>query len=107
MTVPGNTGIRDECLFWLHTHEDGGLMHVEAPEDAGFTLGQFFVVWGEPLSEMELLDGVADAEHQITTTVNGEPFQGDPSTIALRDEQTIVLQYGPPLGTPAPSPFDD
>lgn len=104
--IPALTGIRDNlCYFWLHTHDASGLIHVEAPEKQDFTLGQFFKIWGQPLSSTQLLDKTADAQHQITATVNGQPYTGDPSTIVLRDKETIVLQYGPPFGTPPASPY--
>jgi hypothetical protein len=101
-----NTGFRDnQCIFWLHTHDDSGIVHIEAPDKRDFTLGQFFAVWGQPLSGTQLLDKTTDATHQIAATVNGEPFTGDPSTITLGDQESIVLQYGPPLGTPPTSPY--
>jgi hypothetical protein len=104
-TVPKNTGIRSDCLFWLHTHDDTGLVHIEAPDNRGFTLGQFFQIWGQPLSATQLLSSTVDANHKITATVNGTAFTGDPSSIPLADGETIVLQYGPPFGTPPKSIF--
>ena len=105
----GDVGrIEDKCLFWLHTHSnDTRLVHVEAPEEQVFTLGQFFQVWGQPLSETQLLDRTTDAEHEIRATVNGEPFAGNPADIPLQDQDSIVLQYGPPFGEPPPSAFDE
>jgi hypothetical protein len=47
-----------------------------------------------------------DASHKITATVNGTLFTGDPATISLADHETIVLQYGPPFGTPTKSIFE-
>jgi len=105
VTVPKNTGIRSDCLFWLHTHDDTGLVHIEAPDNRGFTLGQFFQIWGRPLSATQLLNSTVDADHKITATVNGTPFTGDPASIPLADRETIVLQYGPPFGTPTKSIF--
>jgi hypothetical protein len=94
-TVPKNTGVRNDCIFWLHTHDDTGLLHIEAPEKRDFTLRQFFAVWGQPLSSTQLLSSTVDATHKITATVNGEPFTGDPASIPLAEGETIVLQYGP------------
>jgi hypothetical protein len=95
MPVPANVGVRpNECLFWLHTHDGTGLIHVEAPEKRDFTLGQFFAVWGQPLSSTQLLDQTADATHEITVTINGEPYEGNPADIVFADLDTIVLQYG-------------
>lgn len=105
VTVPANTGIRSNCIFWLHTHDNTGTLHIEAPEKRDFTLGQFFAVWGQPLSATQLLSSTVDATHQITATLNGTPFMGDPASIPLADQETIVLQYGPPFGTPPKSIF--
>lgn len=104
--IPAGVGIRSECLFWLHTHTADGLIHVEAPQHSDFTLGQFFAIWGEPLSATQLLGTTVDQDHQIVTTVNGQPYEGDPSQIVLADHETIVLQYGPPFGEAPGSPFE-
>jgi hypothetical protein len=98
--VAGNIGIRPDCLFWLHTHSDNGILHVEAPQQRDFTLGQFFAVWGEPLSSSQLRDNTADATHEVQATVNGEAWSGDPADIPLDDLTTIVLEYGPPFVPP-------
>jgi hypothetical protein len=41
----------------------------------------------------------------MQVTVDGETVTGDPAEIILEDEQTIVIQVGPPFGTPPDSPF--
>jgi hypothetical protein len=105
VTVPKNTGIRSNCLFWLHTHDDSGLIHIEASAQRDFTLGQFFAIWGESLSSTQLLDKTSDATHEITATVDGQPFTGDPASIVFKNAETIVLQYGPPFGAPPKSIF--
>lgn len=98
--VTGNVGIRPDCIFWLHTHSENGILHVEAPEQRAFTLGQFFAVWNQPLSSTQLLDNPADAAHEVQATVNGEPWAGDPANIPLEDLTSIVLEYGPPFVPP-------
>jgi hypothetical protein len=98
--ISGNTGIRPECLFWLHTHSPNGILHVEAPEERDFTLGQFFAVWEQPLSATQILDRTTDNTHQIQATVNGEPWSGNPADIRLDDKTSIVIQYGPPFVPP-------
>lgn len=45
-TVPGGIGIiPNECLFWLHTHDDSGIIHIESPYNSTFTLDQFLQIW--------------------------------------------------------------
>lgn len=92
--VPQSIGVRtNECIFWLHTHDASGLMHIEAPSKRDLTLGQFFAVWGQPLSTTQLLDQTVDGTHEIVATVNGEPAEGDPANIVMNDQDTIVVQY--------------
>src|SRR5439155_12528799 len=43
-SLPANIGITDTCLYWLHTHDSSGIIHIEAPADRKnhtFTLGDF------------------------------------------------------------------
>src|SRR5205085_2307606 len=35
----------NSCLYWLHTHDTTGVVHIEAPANHSFTLGQFFDIW--------------------------------------------------------------
>src|SRR5947209_789939 len=49
--VPAGVGIDDStCIYWLHTHDESGVLHVESPDSRVFTLGNFFAVWHQPLS---------------------------------------------------------
>jgi hypothetical protein len=98
--VPGNIGVRPDCYFWLHTHSTDGLLHVEAPQPTDFTLGQFFDVWGQPLSATGMLGATPDGAHEVQATVNGESWNGDPADIPLNDRTTVVLEYGPPFVPP-------
>ena len=43
--VPPNIGISDRCMYWLHTHEPEGKLHVEAPDQTVATLGDFLEIW--------------------------------------------------------------
>ena len=43
--VPPNIGINDDCMYWLHTHEPDGQLHVEAPDETLATLADFLEVW--------------------------------------------------------------
>jgi len=96
--IPVEEGDRVECLYWLHTHNaQTGTIHVEAPREDNYTLGQFFAIWGQPLSSTQLLDRTIDAERSIRATVNGELYDGNPADIPLLDKNVIILEYGPPF----------
>jgi hypothetical protein len=92
--VPVNIGIRSTCIYWLHTHSPNGILHVEAPASATFTLGDFFDVWGEPLSSSQVLDRTTNSNEQLFVFVDGQLFEGDPRTIELTNHRNIELQIG-------------
>ena len=43
--VPPNIGVGDRCMYWLHTHEPDGKLHVEAPSETVATLADFLELW--------------------------------------------------------------
>lgn len=86
------------CFYWLHTHTNDGIIHIESPQEQPFTLGQFFDIWGQPLSTSQ----VGPAQGTVTAYVNGQPFTGDPRGIPLAAHELVQLDVGSDL---APQPF--
>jgi hypothetical protein len=76
----------------LHTHDSSGTIHVEAAVTRGFTLGEFFAVWGQPLGPDQTWNLRADAQHSLTLTVNGNGVS-DWQNVVLADNQQIVINY--------------
>jgi len=87
-----------KCLYWLHTHDTTGVIHVESPVQRVYTLGQFFDVWGQPLSGAQ----VGRATGHVTAFLNGKPFTGDPRAIKLTPHAVIQLNVGKAV---SPQPF--
>ncbi len=106
--VPGDVGIGPQEAFIsdLHTHASypPGIVHVESPTQAQFTLGQFFAVWGVPLSASCVGSLCEKGAAQLRVFVDGKPVAGDPTRIILEDHQEIVLAYGTKAQLPAPVP---
>lgn len=100
--IPAQVGIPQggSCLYWVHTHTPDGIIHIESPVTRTFTLGQFFDIWGEPLSRTQAASARAAHGKALRVTVNGKTWTGDPAKIPLRDREEIVIQSGPPWGTP-------
>jgi hypothetical protein len=96
MTVPSQIGITPKCLYSLHTHDATGIIHVESAVMMKFTLGQFFDIWGQPLSESELA-GHAGTVHAF---IDGDLFAGNPRDIELFDHDELTLEVGTPLVDP-------
>lgn len=103
--VPGQIGIPEGagCLYWVHTHSDDGIIHIEAPVARTFTLGQFFDIWDMDLNRTQAAQLHASRGHNLRVTVNGKLWTKDPRSIPLRDHEEIVIQNGPPYvaGHPA------
>ena len=90
--VPANIGLVTAgpaviCLYWLHTHDDSGLIHVEAPRGS-YTLADFFAVWGQPLSRIQ----VGAAHGHVRAYVDGAPYKGAPQSIPIKDGEKISLE---------------
>jgi hypothetical protein len=102
--IPAQIGMSQSanCLYWIHTHDTGGFIHIESPVKRVFTLGEFFDIWGPDLTWTKA--GVVTAPHggRLTIWLNGTPWHGsNPRDIVLRDHETIVIQSGPPFAKPA------
>jgi hypothetical protein len=95
--IPPQSG----CLYWIHTHDNSGVIHVEsgsvsAPGGGPYTLGMFFDIWGEPLSSNQ----VGPFKGPVTAYVNSQPYTGDLRAIPLRSHQRITLEVGQPVVPP-------
>jgi len=104
--IPANVGIpqNNYCLYWLHTHDASGVLHIESPVKRRFTLGQFFDIWGPELSWTHAASLSAPKGRQLSIWVDGKPWRGkDPRSIPLVDHETIVIQNGPPFAKPPPT----
>jgi len=53
ITIPKNIGIvPGECLHWIHTHDETGIIHMESPINFNYTLGVFFDIWCKQFDQM-------------------------------------------------------
>ena len=89
------------CLYWIHTHDASGIIHIESPVLAppgqnGFTLGNLFDIWGQPLQN----GNIADMKGPVTAYVNGVKYDGDLRAIPLGAHQQIVLEIGKQVSPP-------
>jgi hypothetical protein len=73
----------------LHTHDPSGVLHVEAPKDDVFTLGQVFVEWG-----VLLKSGQVGAYQPVRVYVDGKRYDGDPARIVLKEHEEIAIVAG-------------
>ena len=95
-TAAGPFDEASRCYYWLHVHARDGVIHIESPTTAIYTLGQFFDIWGQPLGA----DQVGPDTGELTIYVDGKRFHGDPRSIVLGSHVDIQID----VGTPAPPP---
>jgi len=97
--IAANTGIIDtaslDCHYYIHTHDRSGKLHVEAPAAGTFTLGQYFAIWGQPLTATNVA-GITGMPQTIYITENSTvtQFTGDPATIELASHRHIAIVLG-------------
>jgi len=86
------------CDYPLHTHDTTGTLHVEA-FSATLTLGQFFEIWGQPLTRANVggLPSSTPAVVYVQDGGNLRKYQGDPAGIELKSYRSIVIELGTPL----------
>ena len=77
------------CIYWIHTHDASGVIHVESKPRA-YRLGEFFAVWGEPLART----AVGPYRGRVSAFVNGKAFKANPREIPIGSYQQIVLEVG-------------
>jgi hypothetical protein len=102
--VPANIGVPQGgyCLYWIHTHDGSGIVHIESPVKRQFSLGEFFDIWGPQLSWTQAATLSAPHGQQLSIWVDGKAWHGkDPRSIPLHDRETIVIQRGPPFAKPS------
>jgi hypothetical protein len=85
-------------FYWLHTHDETGVIHIESSKQETFTLGQFFDEWGQQLGPNQ----VGSNTGTVTAYVNGKMFAGNPRSIPLDAHNVIQLDLGKNI---APQPF--
>lgn len=104
IAIPEDVGrpLGTPCLYWLHTHTTDGIVHVESPAVRSFTLGEFFDVWGQPLSKTAVAGAKPRKGEAVRVFVQGRPYAGDPRKIELTQHLDIAILVGPPYKVPAP-----
>jgi hypothetical protein len=99
--VPANIGVdrKRGTMSALHTHDDSGVIHVEAPAKRQFSLGEFFSEWQVSLSADNIGALRADDGKRLRVFVNGTLQTGNPAAILFNAHDEVAVVYG----TPQPS----
>jgi hypothetical protein len=90
--VPAGIGIRPRCSYPLRTTSPIGVIEVRAGRRR--TLGQFFRLWGQPLSPTRLVGFRTTRADPVRAYVAGRRWRGPLRAIPLRRHLNIVIQLG-------------
>lgn len=114
----GNPFIANGSTFyWIHTHDHGGIVHVEHQTGPAqglplqpFTLGQFFAVWGQTISSSGAAgysgtvrvflynDGGTTGEGPPNPSAAPTEWTGDPNTapFGMHEYDEVAIEVGAP-----------
>lgn len=98
VTVPAEIGIdvAKQQISPLHTHDTSGVVHIESPVQADFTLGQLMTEWNVPIGNDVLGTFKTGGGKELHVYVNGKAQTGDPAAIKLGAHEEIAVVYGAP-----------
>jgi hypothetical protein len=108
--VPSQIGITGRCFYWLHTHDESGVIHIESPVVKNYTLGQFFDVWNKTSSNNQIFGDIANGKNTPTVYVNGKKLSSGVNykDIKLNQHDEIAIIYGkPPANIPSTYSFEE
>jgi hypothetical protein len=100
-TVPNNIGIDPggDFLSSLHSHDEKGIIHMEAVEKYPFTLGQFMTVWGVKFTPTQLGAYRVGQGLVLETYLNGKKVPNGPDTVLKQSDRVVVI-FGKPNSAP-------
>lgn len=101
MKVPVNIGIdpNQDFLSSLHTHDEKGIIHMEAVEPFPFTLGQFMAVWGVTFSPTQIGGYKVGNGLVLETYLNGKKVPNGPQ-LQIKQSDRVVVGFGKPGSFP-------
>jgi uncharacterized protein YcfL len=94
--IPAGIGINpNNCIYWLHTHDDSGIIHVESPVEKEFTLGQFLRIWNKFNSSDTVVQDITNNNINGTVVIyiNGTQMNNNTNyrDVELKDQGEISL----------------
>jgi hypothetical protein len=94
--IPAGIGIiPNNCIYWMHTHDESGLIHIESPIKKEFTLGQFLDIWNRFNSSDTVVQYIKNnnINGTILVYINGTQMNNntDYRDIELKDRGNISL----------------
>ena len=94
--IPAGIGIiPNNCIYWLHTHDDSGVIHIESPVKEAFNLGQFLHIWNRFNNSDIVVQNITNntINGTVVVYINGTEMNNntDYRDIELKDRGNISL----------------
>lgn len=96
LQLPQNIGRLQQCDYEMHTHDHTGIIHIEAPTVKDYTLGNFFDIWGQPLTNTNVGGITGNVVAYINDNGEARRYMGDLRAIKLTSHRDVTLQIGTP-----------
>ncbi len=110
LTIPAGIGIPGDgtCFYWMHTHTDDGIIHIEAPQKLhNLALDDFITLWQQGFANLNFPPQMIQSSGW-KIFVNGKPFNGVVTSplyteVTFQPHDAVTLEYGSP--NPPPDTF--
>jgi hypothetical protein len=110
VTIPRNIGIASDgsCFYWMHTHTDDGIIHIEALQKLhNLALDDFLTIWHNGFVNLNFPPELSQSTGW-KIYMNGQPFAQAVTSplnteVPLASHDIVTLEYG----TPNPKPDDE
>jgi hypothetical protein len=101
VAIPQGLGIASDqsCYYWLHTHTNDGVIHIEFPRQGHPTLGNFLDIWGQSFQSLGFQNELASSTGW-TVYVDGKKVTDNFNQLVLQPHQVITIAYNSPGITP-------
>jgi hypothetical protein len=96
LALPDSIGRGSGCNYEMHTHDGSGVLHIETDVPKIFTLGQFFSLWGQPLSATAAAGLSGKPAYYVVENEKITRVTTDPAAIVLGAHKEIVIVTGTP-----------
>ncbi len=104
VSVPQGVGIAPgsspSCLYWLHTHDTSGIVHIESPTTRLYTLQNFLDIWQSFQAQQISFPTQLASSSGWTIYVNGKVVTGDFKSVSLNPHDLITIMYNSPNAKP-------
>jgi hypothetical protein len=107
LTIPAGIGIPADgtCFYWMHTHTDDGIIHIEAPQKLhNLALDDFMTLWQQGFANLNFPPQMTQSSGW-KIFVNGKPFNGVVTSplyteVTFQPHDAVTLEYGSPNPPP-------